>query len=78
MLLAVGAGLVYAYGAIVLTGGYGVVASPAIVASSCHSMVGMIGINNGSPNVGVSGAIGYLGFGDVREEIDKLMGLVAA
>jgi peptidoglycan hydrolase-like protein with peptidoglycan-binding domain len=78
MLLSVGAGLVYAYGATVLTGGYGVVAVPAIVASSCHSMVGMIGINNGSPNVGISGAIGYLGFGDVREKIDKLKGLVDA
>ncbi|SEO84928.1 Putative peptidoglycan binding domain-containing protein [Rhodospirillales bacterium URHD0017] len=78
MLLSVGSGLVYAYGATVLTGGYGVVAVPAIVASSCHSMVGMIGINNGSPNVGVSGAIGYLGFGDVGEKIDKLKGLVDA
>jgi len=78
MLLSVGAGLVYAYAATVLTGGYGVVAVPAIVVSSCHSMAGMIGINNGSPNVGVSGAIGYLGFGDVREKIDQLMSLVGA
>ena len=78
MLLSVGAGLVYAYGATVLTGGYGVVAVPTIVASSCHSMVGMLGINSGSPNVGISGAIGYLGFGDVREKIDKLKGLVDA
>jgi hypothetical protein len=78
MLLSVGAGLVYAYGVTVLTGGYGVVAVPAVVASSCHSMVGMIGINNGSPNVGISGAIGYLGFGDVGEKIDKLKGLVDA
>ena len=74
MLLSMGAGLVTAYGATVLTGGYGVVAVPAIVASSCHSMVAMIGINNGSPNVGVSGAIGYLWFGDVREKIEQAQG----
>ena len=76
MLLSMGEGMVTSFYATLLTGGYGIFAMPALMVRSCRAVVAMKGVNVGPLQGGVSGAIGYLGLGQAKAKIEKLMGLV--
>ena len=78
MFLSMGEGLVTSFYAALLTGGFGVVAMPALMARSCKAIVAIKGVNVGFLNGGVAGAIGYLGFGDAKAKIERLTSLVGA
>jgi len=67
MLLSVGAGLVG--GMLASLTGVGTLLAPAIVLKSCRAVVALAGWNATIPSAGVSGAIGYLGFGDVKGKL---------
>lgn len=67
MLLSVGAGLVG--GLLASLTGAGALLAPAIVLKSCRAAVAQAGWNATIPSAGVSGAIGYLGFGDVKGKL---------
>lgn len=67
MLLSVGAGLVG--GMLASTTGVGALLGPAIVLKSCRAVVAVAGQNATMPSAGLSGAIGYLGFGDVKGKL---------
>ena len=66
MLLSVGAGLVG--GMLAGATGIGALLAPAILLRSCRGVVALAGVNWTIPSAGVSGAIGYLGFGDVKSK----------
>jgi peptidoglycan hydrolase-like protein with peptidoglycan-binding domain len=78
MLLSMGEGLITSFYATLLTAGFGIIAMPALMLKSCRAFVAIGGINSGSSNMGVSGAIGYLSLGDAREKIEQLRNLVGA
>lgn len=67
MLLSVGAGLVG--GLVASITGVGSLLAPAIVLKSCRAVVALAGWNATIPAAGISGAIGYLGFGDVKGKL---------
>ena len=56
--------------------GVGTLVAPVLMVKSCRAIVAIRGINHGTPNVGVSGAIGYLSFGDAKQKIDQLKELL--
>lgn len=72
MLLSMGEGLVMSIAATLLTGGVGLLAIPPLMLRSCRAVVGMAGINNGSPNFAGSAALGYLALGDAKAKIEQL------
>ena len=74
MFLSMGQGMVYGLAAGMT--GIGALAAPALMVRSCRAIVATAGFNKGSPNIGVSGAIGYLSLGDAREKIDQLRKLL--
>ncbi len=78
MFLGMGEGLVTSFYATLLTAGFGIVAMPALMLKSCRAVVAMKGVNVGTLNGGGSGAIGYLGLGDVKAKIEHLTSLVGA
>jgi len=76
MFLGMGEGLVTSFYATLLTAGVGIVAMPALMLRSCRAVAVMTGVNVGPLNGGASGAIGYLGLGQAKAKIERLMGLV--
>jgi hypothetical protein len=76
MFLSLGAGLVA--GAIAGMTGVGSLLAPLLLIRSCRAIVAIRGISHGTPNVGVSGAIGYLSTGDARAKIEQIKNLVGA
>lgn len=74
MFLSMGAGLVSGFAASLT--GIGTLVAPVLMIRSCRAIVATAGFVLGSPNAGVSGAIGYLSLGDAREKIDQLKKLV--
>ena len=76
MFLSMGEGLVY--GGIASLTGIGALVAPVLMIRSCKAIVAIRGISGGSPNVGLSGAIGYLSLGDANAHIEKLRSLIPA
>jgi uncharacterized membrane protein YfcA len=76
MFLSLGAGLVSGFLASMT--GIGTLVAPALLIRSCRGVVAMAGVNRGTPNAGVSGAVGYLSRGDARAKIDEIKDLVGA
>ena len=74
MFLSMGEGLVFSFGAAMT--GVGTLVAPVLMARSCKAIVAMRGINHGTPNAGLSGAIGYLSLGDAQQKIDQLKELL--
>ena len=74
MFLSMGEGLVGTFVASLL--GAGPIVGPVVMTRSCRAIVAMRGINHGTPNAGLSGAIGYLSLGDAKEKIDQLKKLL--
>ncbi|GEP58594.1 peptidoglycan-binding domain-containing protein [Reyranella soli] len=74
MFLSMGEGLVFGFGATMT--GVGTLVAPVLMARSCKAIVAMRGINHGTPNAGLSGAIGYLSLGDAQQKIDQLKELL--
>ena len=75
MFLSMGAGLVSGFAASMT--GVGTLVAPVLMVKSCRAIVAMRGINHGTPNAGLSGAIGYLSLGNAKEKIEQLRKLVA-
>ena len=76
MFLSMGAGL--ASGFVAGMTGVGALVAPVLMVKSCRAIVAFRGISHGTPNAGVSGAIGYLSLGDAKEKIEQLRSLVPA
>jgi peptidoglycan hydrolase-like protein with peptidoglycan-binding domain len=74
MFLSMGKGLVYSFAASMT--GVGTLLAPVLMVKSCRAIVAIRGINHGTPNAGLSGAIGYLSPGDAKEKIDELRKLL--
>ena len=76
MFLSLGAGLVSGFVASMT--GIGTLVAPVLMVRSCRAIVAFRGINQGTPNAGLSGAIGYLSFGDARAKVEQIKNLIGA
>jgi hypothetical protein len=76
MFLSMGQGLVSGFLASMT--GIGTLVAPALMIRSCRAIVAFRGTNGGTPNAGLSGAIGYLSFGDARSKVEQIKNLIDA
>ena len=76
MFLSMGAGLVSGFVAGMT--GVGALVAPVLMVRSCRAIVAIRGISHGTPNAGLSGALGYLSLGDAKEKIEQIRSLVDA